>query len=292
MKRRPTTPFSGYVLAALALGLAAPAAHAQFSLDRLKQGIDKAKSTTQQVTDTTKKVTDTAKDAAKIAKGIAGIGPEEERLIGESVAVEIIGKYGGLWRDEEVTKRVNVLGQALAHYSTRPALPWKFAVLDSPSINGFSAPGGYVFITRGLYEKVAASDDALAAILAHEIAHITERHALKIIARAEFLTGTSTLAVKHSRDAALVQSELRQFDTGIEDLVKTLLEKGFDPKTELAADKTGRALAVTVGYAPGALRQVLIQLQQAKSDPKATFSTHPPLADRIKNLPNDPAPKS
>jgi predicted Zn-dependent protease len=292
MKRRPHSPFSGYVLAALALALAAPAVRAQFSLDRLKQGLDKAKSTTQQVTDTTKKVTDTAKDAAKIAKGVAGIGPEEERLIGESVAVEIIGKYGGLWRDDEVTKRVNLLGQALAHYSTRPALPWKFAVLDSPSINGFSAPGGYVFITRGLYEKVASSDDALAAILAHEIAHITERHALKIIARAEFLTGASTLAVKHSRDAALVQSELRQFDTGIEEIVKTLLEKGFDPKTELAADKTGRALAVTLGYAPGALRQVLIQLQQAKSDPKATFSTHPPLADRIKNLPNDPAPKS
>jgi predicted Zn-dependent protease len=291
MNCRHLTPFSGYVLAALALGLAAPVAQAQFSLDRLKQGLDKAKSTTQQVTDTTKKVTDTAKDAAKIAKGVAGIGPEEERLIGESVAVEIIGKYGGLWRDEEVTKRVNLLGQALAHYSTRPALPWKFAVLDSPSINGFSAPGGYVFITRGLYDKVASSDDALAAVLAHEIAHITERHALKIIARAEFLTGTSTLAVKHSRDAAMVQSELRQFDTGIEDIVKTLLEKGFDPKTELAADKTGRALAVTVGYAPGALRQVLIQLQQAKSDPKATFSTHPPLADRIKNLPNDPAPK-
>lgn len=291
MNRRPLSPLSGYILAALALGLAAPAAHAQFSLDRLKQGLDKAKSTTQQVTDTTKKVTDTAKDAAKIAKGVAGIGPEEERLIGESVAVEIIGKYGGLWRDEEVTKRVNLLGQAIAHYSTRPALPWKFAVLDSPSINGFSAPGGYVFITRGLYDKVAASDDALAAVLAHEIAHITERHALKIIARAEFLTGASTLAVKHSRDAALVQSELRQFDTGIEEIVKTLLEKGFDPKTELAADKTGRSLAVTVGYAPGALRQVLIQLQQAKIDPKATFSTHPPLADRIKNLPNDPAAK-
>jgi beta-barrel assembly-enhancing protease len=162
-------------------------------------------------------------------------------------------------------------------------------VLDSPSINGFSAPGGFVFITRGLYEKVQDSDDALAAILAHEIAHITERHALKIIARAEFLSGTSTLAVKHSRDAAAVQSELRHFDTGIADIVKTVMEKGFDPKTELSADKTGRALAVTVGYAPGALRQVLVQLQQAKGDPKTTFSTHPPLADRIKNLPDDTA---
>jgi beta-barrel assembly-enhancing protease len=275
---------------ALALALT-PSLHAQFGLYNIKQNVDKVRGTTQQVTDTTKTVTDTAKDAAKIAKGIAGIGPEDEKLIGETVAMEIIGKYGGLVRDEEIAKRVHLLGKGLAHYSSRPALDWRFGVLDSPSINGFSAPGGFVFITRGLYDKVADSDDALAAILAHEIAHITERHALKIIARSEFISGTSTLAVKHSRDAALVNSELRQFDTGINDIVKTVLEKGFDPKTEFAADKAGRALAVTVGYAPGALRQVLTQLQQAKPDPKTTFSTHPSFADRIKNLPNDPAPK-
>lgn len=274
----------------LAFGFATPAAHAQFGLDKIKQGMDKLRGAQQTAEQTTQKVKETAKDVSKVAKGVMGIGPEEERLIGESVALEIIGKYGGLWRDEAATRRVNVLGQALAHYSTRPVLPWKFALLDSPSINGFSAPGGFVFITRGLYEKVAASDDTLAAILAHEIAHITERHALRIIARGEFVSGASTLAVKHSQEAAMVQSQLRQFDTGIADLTRTLLEKGFDPKTELAADKTGRALAVTVGYAPGALRHVLVQLQQAKSDPKVTFSTHPPLADRIKNLPNDPAP--
>ncbi len=287
------TPLRFPLAAALGLGLlvlVAPEARAQFGLDRLKKGMDKLRETQQQVTDTSKKVSDTAKDVSKVAKGVLGIGPEEEKLIGETVALEIVGKYGGLWRDEAATRRVNVLGQALAYYSTRPVLPWRFAILDSPSINGFSAPGGHVFITRGLYERVEASDDALAAVLAHEIAHITERHALKIIARSEFVAGTTTLAVKHSRDAAMVQSELRQFDTGIEELTRTLFERGFDPKTELAADKAGRALAVTVGYAPGALRQVLVQLQQAKSDPKATFSTHPPLAERIKNLPNDPAP--
>jgi beta-barrel assembly-enhancing protease len=278
-------------IAAAACAFGAATLHAQFDLGRIKRGLDKAKETTQKVTDTTKKVTDTAKDAAKVAKGVLGIGPEEERLIGESVALEIAGKYGGILRDEAITQRVNLLGRALAHYSTRPALDWKFAVLDSPAINGFSAPGGFVFLTRGLYEAVAASDDALAAVLAHEIAHITERHALKIIARGEFVAGASTLAVKHSSDAAQVQSQLAQFDTGIENLLKTLFETGFDSQTEFAADKAGRALAVTVGYAPGALRQVLVQLQQAKADPKVTFSTHPPLADRIRNLPADPSAK-
>ena len=285
---KPHACLSLFVIAAGGSMLVAPLLRAQFDLGRLKRGIDQARSTTQKVTETTQKVTDTAKDVGKIAKGVLGIGPEEESLIGESVAVEIIARHGGILRDETITRRLNVLGQALAYYSPRPALNWRFAVLNSPSINGFSAPSGFVFLTRGLYEKVAENDDALAAILAHEIAHVTERHALKIIARGDFIAGTTKLAVKHSRDAAYVQSQLAQFDTGIADLAKTILEKGFDPKTELSADKVGRGLAVTVGYAPGALRHVLVKLQQEKGDPKLTFSTHPPLAERIKNLPNDP----
>jgi predicted Zn-dependent protease len=283
---------AGAPIAALVLGIAltSPTLRAQFDLGRLKRGIDQARDATQKVTDTTKKATDTAKDVAKVAKGIFGIGPEEESLIGESVAAEIVGRHGGLVRDEAITKRLNLLGRALAYYSTRPALNWRFGVLDTPAINGFSAPSGFVFLTRGLYEKVAGNEDALAAVLAHEIAHVTERHALRIVARGEFVTGATTLALKHSSDAAQVQAQLRQFDTGIAELSRTILEKGFDSKTEFGADKVGRALAVTVGYAPGALRQVLVQLQQAKADPKVTFSTHPPLTDRIKNLPNDPAP--
>jgi predicted Zn-dependent protease len=259
----------------------APQLHAQFNLNKLKQGLDKAK-------ETADKVAGKAKDVAKVAKGVAGIGPEEERLIGESVALEIVGKYGGLVRDEAIARRVNLVGQALAYYSSRPVLNWKFAVLDSPTVNGFSAPSGFVFITRGLYELAGESDDALAAILAHEIAHITERHALKIIERGEFVAGATTLAVQHSSDAAEAQAQLAKFDTGIADILKTLLEQGFDPPTEFAADRVGRQLAVTIGYAPGGLRAVLTQLQQRKGDPKDVFSTHPPLADRIKNLPADP----
>lgn len=262
----------------------APVLQAQFNvLNKLKQGLDKA-------TDTAGKVAAKGKDAAKIAKGVAGIGPEEERLIGESVALEIVGKYGGLVRDEAISRRMNLVGQALAYYSSRPVLNWKFAVLESPSINGFSAPSGFVFITRGLYELAGDNDNALAAVLAHEIAHITERHALKIIERGELVSGATTLAVQHSTDAAEAQAQLAKFDTGIGDILKALLEQGFDPPTEFAADKLGRELAATVGYAPGALRQVLTQLQQRKGDPKETFSTHPPLADRIKSLPADPAP--
>lgn len=248
---------------------AAPALHAQFSFGRLTDAID------------------TAKNVGKIAKGVAGIGLEEERALGGSVAAEIVGAHGGLLRDEGITRRVNVLGKALAHYSSRPALDWRFGVLESESVNAFSAPGGYVFITRGLYELTEGNEDALAAVLAHEIAHITERHALKIVGRGEFLSGATGLAAQRSSDVRKVQRQLRQFDLGVEKVVRVVLEKGFDPQTEYGADAAGRDLALTTGYAPGALRGVLVRLQQTTGDPKTIFSTHPPLAERIRRLPND-----
>ena len=235
------------------------------------------------------KALDSAKDAGKILKGVAGIGPEEERVIGDSVALEIVGRYGGLLRDEAITRRLNLVGRALAVYSDRPGLHWRFGVLDSDAINAFSAPDGYVFITRGLYE-LADTDDVLAAILAHEIAHITERHALKIVTRGEFLAGAASLAAARSSDVRKADQQLQQFNLGVGQITATLFEKGFDPQTEFAADKVGRDLAITTGYAPGGLRLVLLRLQQRGGDPKVVFSTHPPLADRLKRLPDDPDP--
>lgn len=228
----------------------------------------------------------TAKDAGKMLKGIAGIGPEEEKVIGDSVALEIISRYGGLVRDEAITQRLALVGRSLARYSARPDLDWRFGLLDSATVNAFSAPDGYVFITRGLY-AMAADDDALAAVLSHEIAHITEKHALKIVARGEFLSGATSLAAARSSDFRQADEHLKQFNLGVGKITQTLFEKGFDPQTEFTADREARTLAVTTGYAPGALRLVLQRLQKTSGNPKAIFSTHPPLRDRIKRLPND-----
>jgi predicted Zn-dependent protease len=266
---------AGFLVLVMAPGLGA------FDLNSLTKAID-----TQSVT----KALDTAKSASKVAKGVAGIGPEEERVIGDSVALEIIGQYGGLVRDEAVMTRLNLVGRSLARYSARPNLDWRFGVLDSDTINAFSAPDGYVFITRGLYE-LAGSDDNLAGILAHEISHITGRHALNIVARGEFLSGATSLASARSSDVRNLDAQLQQFDLGVGQITKTLFEKGFDPQTEYAADKTGHDLAALTGYAPGALRGVLTTLQARGGDPKKVFSTHPPLAERIKRLPNEPAPE-
>lgn len=265
------------------LGLAALlSAPAGFALDL--GGLSKALGNTEKLT----KTLDTAKSAGQMLKGVAGIGPEEEKLIGESVALEIVGKYGGLVRDDDIMQRVNLVGRGLALYSARPELEWRFGVLDSDTVNAFSAPAGYVFITRGLY-AMADNDDTLAAILGHEIAHITGKHALGIIARGEFLGGATSLAAARSEEVRRVDSQLKSFDLGVSQVTKTLFEKGFDPQTEYAADVTGRQLAVTTGYAPGGLRAVLSRLQRTPAGQQKIFSTHPPLAERIKRLPADTA---
>ena len=262
---------------ALGLALTATAAFAQFGLDLGK------------VT----KAIDTVKDGSKVLKGTVGIGPVEERKIGEATAVEIIGKFGGLVRDEDIMRRVNLVGRAMARYSDRPSVHWQFAVLDSDTVNAFSAPGGLVFITRGLYDQ-ATTDDLLAAVLGHEIAHITNKNAVKIVQRGEAASGVKGLLVKRSSQAAQIDSQLNQVGSllgfNVLGLTTKLFTTGFDAATEYTADHDGRELAITTGFAPGGMRAVLLELQTHGENRKTMFATHPPLPERIKRLPDDPAP--
>jgi predicted Zn-dependent protease len=222
-----------------------------------------------------------AKDVGSVVKGTVGIGLKEENSIGGAVAIEIVARFGGVWKDAAATQRVNLVGKSLTRYCDRPELNFKFGLLNSDTINAFSAPGGYVFITKGLYDLVGDNDDQLAGVLGHEITHVTQRHALKIIERGDFLSGASDLAAMKSDDFA-------KFSGAVSSVTTTLFEKGFDPKTEYAADKGGRALAALTGYASGGLRATLIRLKMGGANKTAAiFPTHPPLAKRIARLPEE-----
>jgi len=228
------------------------------------------------------KVSKTAEDASRVAKGVEGLSLEEEVAIGDAVAVDIVSRYGGVWRDEAATQRVNLIGQVLARYATRQDLNWRFGLLDSDAINAFSAPGGRVFITRALYE-LADSDDKLAGILAHEIIHIDERHAIDIIARGELLGGISALVADNNASYAA-------YEQAVGTISGEILDKGFDPGVEYKADGGGRELAATSGFAAGGLRAVISQIDSMQGQPEEVFSTHPSTENRLKRLPEDPLP--
>jgi len=258
--------------AALAL---APAAHAQFG-DLLRQvGGDKA--------DT---IVDNFADGKKLVKSAAGIGLEEERSLGGSVAVEIVSRYGGLVRDEALLRRVNLVGRSLAQYSDRPTLAWRFGVLNSPTVNAFSAPSGYVFITRGLYALAGDDDDLLAAILAHEIIHITQKHALNLLRGSAAASGALGIAARNAKGNGLRQAQdaAGQLGLDVDRLIEGFVVHGFAPETEYTADAQGRALAATCGYRATGLREILVKVQNTQGDPATLFSTHPPLAERIQRL--------
>ncbi len=243
-------------LHALLLTLFIGSAHAQFGLD-----VDPFK---------------LASGATKIAKGSSGVGLKEEMSIGGSVAVEIVAMEGGVWKDEAATRRVNLIGKSLARYSDRPTLQFRFAILNTDIVNGFSAPGGYVFITKGAY-LAAENDDQLAAILAHEICHVTRRHALRIISRSEFISGVTDVAAGSSGDFAA-------YDMGVDKVTNTMLKTGYDSGSEFDADRMGRELATNTGFARNGLVTFLQKLQTLKLDNKSIFSTHPDLSERIEKL--------
>jgi len=170
---------------------------------------------------------------------------------------------------------VAIIGKSLSAYCSRPELKFRFAVLNSDRINAYSAPGGYVFITRGLYNALP-DDQQLAAVLAHEISHITKRHALKVISRSQFMKGLF--------DTGGSISNMSAFDGGVNSITDSLFTKGFDPSAEFEADREGRSLATKVGYDRDGLVDFLKDLYKSEGDSKQAFPTHPPLSHRIDRL--------
>lgn len=211
----------------------------------------------------------------EMAKGASGISLKDELKIGGAVAVDIVAHNGGILKDEAITHRVAIIGKSLSYYCSRPELNFRFAVLNSSHINAYSAPGGYVFITKGLYDALP-DDQQLAAVLAHEISHVTKRHALKVISRTQFMKGLF--------DAGGSVSNVPAFDGGVNSITNSLFTKGFDPSAEFEADREGRNLAITVGYNHDALLDFLKGLYKTEGDSKDAFPTHPPLSHRIERL--------
>jgi beta-barrel assembly-enhancing protease len=223
-----------------------------------------------------------AQSAQKIGEGLRKINEQEEIKIGGDLAGMLLGA-APLVEDQAKQAYVNRLGRWLALHSGRPALPWKFCIVDSDDFNAFSTPGGYVLITRGLFDRMR-SEAELAGVLAHEIAHVERKHHLEALQRS--LRDQSLTEMRRYFTVSTGNSIADQFSTALLNAGKDLYIKGLDPSAEYEADRIGVVIAARSGYSAYGLGGVL-QTLTATTDEKAYgmhSRTHPLPLDRLTRL--------
>lgn len=206
--------------------------------------------------------------------GLLPISYDEEQSIGAAIAIQVVARYGGVYDQPELARYVNLVGRAVALTCDRPDIPYHFAVLNHDSINAFAAPAGYVFVTRGLLKQIR-NEAELAAVLGHEIAHVSQKHILDVIQRSKRLAGVSEAGL------AYANQNPDAFKKVIDAAVKKLLDEGLDQEKEIEADNLGDVFAARVGYDPTAYVTLLNRLRALKGDDRAFFKTHPNFSVRI-----------
>ncbi len=216
----------------------------------------------------------------KVQKANADINESQEIDLGGGIASNLLGA-APLWDNPPVQRYVNKVGRWLALQTERPDLPWQFGVLDDNDVNAFAAPGGYVFITKGLLAHIN-NEAELAGVLAHEISHVLRKHhllALKKGARSELMADLANDAIK-SQGGDPRLSKLVSAGTDI-------YARGLDKQDEYEADRMGVVIAARAGYDPYGLPAVLQTLQSINpndSNLALMFKTHPALGDRLSLL--------
>jgi len=206
------------------------------------------------------------------------INYEEERALGQSVAMEVMARHNGGYPNDDLQVYVNKVGLSIARYSDRPNIPYHFAVLNSEKANAFACPGGYIFITAGLV-KLIKDEAELAGVLAHEIAHVTEKHALTTIQRNRVLQGIGRITMAALKKDPTLVNQLTSLTTDV------LFNRGVDKEMEFEADRKGTEYTYRTGYDPGGLMRFIRTLQEYKGKKQSVwFSTHPDTGDRISKL--------
>ena len=218
-------------------------------------------------------------DKQKQEGGLAlgGTSEQKEISIGRQIAGNILGA-SPLVQDDQLQQYVNRVGRWVASQSERPDLNWHFGVIASNDINAFAAPGGYVFVTQGLYRQLT-SEAELAGVLGHEIGHVIRKHHLKILQQSQLIDLGGKLLSKQVGDNANVQ---KLIGSGAEIAARTL-----DKNAEFEADRIAVVLAGRAGYDPFGLVSVLQDIAQVSKDEGSVallFKTHPHPNERLDQL--------
>jgi len=206
----------------------------------------------------------------------------EEADIGRVVSARILATYP-LAKDDKVQQYVTLVGNTVAAYSSRPTLDWHFAVIDTPIINAFSTPGGFIFVTTGALGQMK-NEAELAGVLGHEIAHVTQKHILKEIKRGNVIAAGVDLAQETSAGASWLNDDLaRQIGQLAYD---KLFTTGLSRADEAEADRIGFQLADAAGYRASEMLTFLADLEKLENTTalRQLTATHPRPAERIAAL--------
>jgi predicted Zn-dependent protease len=220
-------------------------------------------------------------------KTFADITPEQEYFIGRSVGATIVNTYR-VYPDDQANAYLNRLGQSVARFSELPETfrGYRFLILETDEVNAFAAPGGFIFISRGMI-RLCRSEDDLAAVIAHEVGHVQHRHAVKAIKNSRLTSALTILALESAK--SLGGSDLaavtEAFEGSISDITSTLMTGGYARSQEREADRAAVNILQRMGYRPGALVDVLARMDEVlKSDKRGFGSTHPPATSRIDEI--------
>ncbi len=219
------------------------------------------------------------RSSLKAETGGAIVTERQEIEIGRTVSQEVMKEYSA-YDDKAVNDYVNQVGQAVVRVSDRSNIAYRFTILDVPVVNAFAAPGGYVFVTRGLLSAVK-NEAQLAAILGHEVAHVVERHAMK------------RLQAQTASVLAQIAGAVRGVGhIGAASDMASLIFLGYDREYEYHADALGIKYAYAAGYDPSQMLgffETLTREQESAgigqpSSVQELVWDHPPTAKRVENV--------
>lgn len=222
--------------------------------------------------------------SSKVSKSSEAITPEDEYYIGRSVAATVLQSYK-MYENPTQELYVNKIAQALVRNSAMPELynGYHVKILDSEEINAFSTSGGHIFVTKGLIRCID-SEDALAAVIAHEIAHIQLKHSTSTIKAsrwtdAEKAATNAVLSLSDRQDLADVMND------SVGEIVNQLILNGYSKEQEFQADEYALGLMAETGYNPEetiSLLNILKDNCDASGNTKiALLKTHPEPEARI-----------
>lgn len=243
------------------------------ALDRVSATLDRTFGGSTE--DNYKVVEQSREKAPQTSAFLGGMEEKWEISMGEKTH-ESLKEKPGFSKDKNYLNRVGTIARRLIKHVERKDLTWHFAVLDTDEVNAFAAPGGYIYVTKGLM-KMIESDDELAGVIAHEMGHVDKKHSVRQAEKAGLLTilvaglGLNKKTQKYAPYAAIAA-----YFTNLK----------FSRDDEYEADSCAVKYSHAAGYNPNGLITFFNKINNDSKASKVTkyFSTHPPTNDRIKKV--------